>query len=89
LTAEVALDILSDPAITVDCFVTDVIMPGLDGPTWVREALKGRPGVRVVFVSGYAEESFADIQAGIPHSVFLPKPFSLDDLTRTVHDQLH
>lgn len=88
-TAEAALDILSDPAVSVDCFVTDVIMPGLDGPTWVREALKGRPGVRVVFVSGYAEESFADVQADIPHSVFLPKPFSLDDLTRTVHNQLH
>jgi len=88
-TAEVALDILSDPAVAVDCFVTDVIMPGQDGPTWVREALKARPDVRVVFVSGYAEDSFADIQAGIPNSVFLPKPFSLDDLTRTVHDQLH
>ena len=88
-TAETALDILADPAVAVDVFVTDVIMPGLDGPTWVREALKERPGVRVVFVSGYAEDSFSDIQAGIPHSVFLPKPFSLDDLTRTVHDQLH
>ncbi|MDP2086504.1 MAG: ATP-binding protein, partial [Gemmobacter sp.] len=88
-TAETALDILSDPGLTVDVFVTDVIMPGLDGPTWVREALKGRPGVRVVFVSGYAEDSFADIQADIPTSVFLPKPFSLDDLTRTVHNQLH
>ena len=87
--AEAALDILSDPQVSVDVFVTDVIMPGLDGPTWVREALKHRPSVRVVFVSGYAEDSFADMQDDIPNSVFLPKPFSLDDLTRTVHDQLH
>nr|WP_245594948.1 ATP-binding protein [Gemmobacter nectariphilus] len=88
-SAEIALDILEDEAVSVDVFVTDVIMPGLDGPTWVRTALKHRPGVRVVFVSGYAEDSFADIQDDIPNSVFLAKPFSLDDLTRTVHDQLH
>ncbi|GGE27791.1 two-component system, cell cycle sensor histidine kinase and response regulator CckA [Gemmobacter megaterium] len=87
--AEVALDILEDPAVSVDVFVTDVIMPGLDGPSWVRAALKDRPDVRVVFVSGYAEDGFADVQEDIPHSVFLPKPFSLDDLTRTVHNQLH
>ena len=40
----------------VDVFVTDVIMPGMDGPSWVREALKDRPGTRVVFVSGYSED---------------------------------
>ena len=48
-----------------------------------------RPGVRVVFVSGYAEDSFGEIQMRIPNSVFLPKPFSLNDLTETVQRQLH
>ncbi len=88
-SGEAALDLLADPGVSVDVFVTDVIMPGLDGPGWVREALKTRPGVRVVFVSGYAEDSFGDAQADIPNSVFLPKPFSLDDLTRTVQDRMH
>lgn len=87
-SAEAALETLADPGVRVDVFVTDVIMPGMDGPSWVREALKARPDVRVVFVSGYAEDSFADIQSGIGQSVFLPKPFSLDDLTRTVQEQL-
>jgi two-component system cell cycle sensor histidine kinase/response regulator CckA len=64
-------------------------MPGLDGPSWVKIALVERPGVKVVFVSGYAEESFADTQVSIPNSVFLPKPFSLKDLTLTVQNQLH
>jgi len=64
-------------------------MPGMDGPSWVRQALKDRPGVRVVFVSGYAEDSFEEVQTRIPNSVFLPKPFSLNDLTDTVHNQLH
>ena len=87
--AEEALSLLEDSDLEVDLFVTDVIMPGLDGPSWVREALKKRPGVKVVFVSGYAEESFTDDQARIPNSVFLPKPFSLNQLTATVQDQLH
>ncbi len=81
---EMALELLADPDLAIDVFVTDVIMPGLDGPTWVRKALEDRPGTRVVFVSGYAEESFADSQAKIPNSVFLPKPFSLVELTATV-----
>ncbi|SEP64793.1 hybrid sensor histidine kinase/response regulator [Thalassovita taeanensis] len=88
-SAEDALSVLQDPELSVDIFVTDVIMPGMDGPTWVREALKDRPGARVVFVSGYAEDAFDDSSRRIPNSVFLPKPFSLNDLTETVQRQLH
>lgn len=87
-SAEDALDILSDAAIRVDVFVTDVVMPGMDGPTWVQQALRTRPDARVVFVSGYAEEDFGDTQANIPNSVFLPKPFSLTELTETVARQM-
>lgn len=88
-SAEAALKTLEDQDLSVDVFVTDVVMPGMDGPSWVRKALKTRPDVRVVFVSGYAEDSFGETQMKIPNSVFLPKPFSLNDLTETVHQQLH
>ncbi len=87
--AEAALLTLEDESLKIDVFVTDVVMPGMDGPSWVREALKARPGVRVVFVSGYAEDSLGEAQMRIPNSVFLPKPFSLNDLTETVNKQLH
>jgi two-component system, cell cycle sensor histidine kinase and response regulator CckA len=87
--AEEALKTLADPTLEVDIFVTDVVMPGMDGPTWVREALLSRPDVRVIFVSGYAEDCLSEGQARIPNSVFLPKPFSLNDLTTTVQGQLH
>ncbi|WP_349252168.1 ATP-binding protein [Actibacterium sp. MT2.3-13A] len=87
-SAEQALETLRDGTIDVDVFVTDVVMPGMDGPTWVREALNDRPRTRVVFISGYAEETFGDAQAEIPNSVFLPKPFSLTQLTDTVQAQM-
>lgn len=88
-SAEAALKTLEDQSLSVDLFITDVVMPGKDGPSWVREALKRRPDVRVVFVSGYAEDRLNDQQNVIPNSVFLPKPFSLNDLAETVHKQLH
>ncbi|WP_019955155.1 ATP-binding protein [Yoonia vestfoldensis] len=86
--AEAALSMLEDPALHVDLFVTDVIMPGLDGPTWVRQALQARPDTKVVFISGYAEDAFSDGQSQIPNAIFLPKPFSLNALTQTVQGQL-
>lgn len=86
--AESALRTLEDPTLDVDVFVTDVVMPGLDGPGWVRMALEARPDVRTIFMSGYAEDCLSETQARIPNSVFLPKPFSLTDLTETVRDQL-
>ncbi len=88
-SAEDALDALTDKSLSVDIFVTDVVMPGLDGPTWVRKALKDRPQARVVFVSGYAEGAFGETDTKIPNSVFLPKPFSLKQLTQTFQEQLH
>nr|WP_261397849.1 ATP-binding protein [Maritimibacter alkaliphilus] len=88
-SAEDALRTLEDQKLQVDLFVTDVVMPGMDGPTWVREARKIRPDVRVVFVSGYAEETFSGTGDAFPNSVFLPKPFSLAELTETVQRQLH
>ena len=87
--AEAALKVLEDPGLTVDVFVTDVVMPGMDGPSWVKRALVDRPNVKVIFVSGYAEDALSETQSRIPNSVFLPKPFSLNDLTATVQGQMH
>ena len=87
-SAEEALEILEDTELHVDVFVSDVIMPGMDGPTWVRMALEKRPDTRVVFVSGYAEDAFEGGQISVPNATFLPKPFSLNELTHTVKEQM-
>ena len=83
-----ALEILKDPALHVDIMLSDVIMPGLDGPGWVREAQKARPDVKVIFMSGYAEDTFVGGESGIPNAAFMPKPFTLNELTQRVKDQL-
>lgn len=87
-TAEEALSLLQDPRLQIDIFVTDVVMPGMDGPTWVMQAMETRPDVRVVFVSGYSEDCLSEAQGQVPNSIFLPKPFSLSELTSTVQSQL-
>jgi two-component system, cell cycle sensor histidine kinase and response regulator CckA len=87
-SGEEALDMLGDEGLHVDIFVSDVIMPGLDGPAWVREAKKSRPDVKVVFMSGYAEDAFAGGEPGVSGSAFLPKPFTLNELTQKVKDTL-
>ncbi len=88
-SAEDALQLLDDPNLLVDVFVTDVVMPGMDGPTWVREAMKTRPDVRVVFMSGYTEGAFGESGPQIENSTFLPKPFSLTQLTEAVFQQMN
>jgi two-component system cell cycle sensor histidine kinase/response regulator CckA len=85
-SAEEALDLLADPLLHVDVLVSDVVMPGMDGPSCVREARKMRPEVKVVLVSGYAEDSLKRSMEGLADCQFLPKPFSLNDLTAKVKE---
>ncbi len=63
----------------VDLLLSDVVMPGMDGPTMVREARKDRPDLKVLFMSGYAEEQLRN-SINVDNVSFLPKPFSVQDL---------
>ncbi len=75
---EDALEILAagDP---IDLLISDVVMPGMDGPTMVREARKSRPELKILFMSGYAEEQLRK-SIDIENVNFLPKPFSVTEL---------
>ncbi|WP_237168478.1 ATP-binding protein [Paracoccus shandongensis] len=86
-SAEEALSLL-DGTLAVDIFVTDVVMPGMDGPSWVRTALRDRPGTKVIFMSGYTEDIFGEGHDPVPNATFLAKPFTLNELAQTVARQL-
>ena len=67
--------------------VSDVVMPGMDGPAMAREIRKERPALPVLFMSGYAEEQLRrDID--IPNMHFLAKPFSVAQIVAAVEDVL-
>jgi two-component system cell cycle sensor histidine kinase/response regulator CckA len=74
-SAEMALSLLdADPAIALTALVSDVVMPGQDGPALV-EAVRARyPGLPAILVSGYAEGLLAD--RGAPAIAFLGKPYT-------------
>ena len=59
--------------------ISDVVMPVMDGPTMVREARKSRPDLKILFMSGYAEEQLRN-SIDIDNVAFLPKPFSVQEL---------
>lgn len=80
---EVALNLLMQEREPIDLMITDVVMPLMDGPTLARKVRETRPDMRVIFISGYAEDRFKD-ELGDMH--FLPKPFSLKQLAAKVKD---
>ena len=82
-SAEDAMVILSEGIEDVDVLVSDVVMPGMDGPTFAGKARELRPDLRVIFISGYAEDSFRRNLKDLEFE-FLPKPFSLNELTAKV-----
>ena len=63
----------------ITLLISDVVMPGMDGPTMVREARLTRPDLKILFMSGYAEEQLRN-SIDIEHVNFLPKPFSVSEL---------
>jgi two-component system cell cycle sensor histidine kinase/response regulator CckA len=63
----------------IDLLISDVVMPGMDGPTMVREARESRPELKILFMSGYAEEQLRK-SIDIENVNFLPKPFSVVEL---------
>ena len=66
-----------------DLIVSDVVMPGMDGPAMVRGIRAIDPDIPVLFMSGYAEEQLRkDID--VPNMHFIPKPFSVKEISAKV-----
>ncbi len=82
------LEIVQQHAGPIDLVITDVVMPNMDGPALLQEIRNHRPDIRIVFMSGYAEEAFRKSMQRDEGFIFLPKPFSLKQLASTVKEAL-
>jgi two-component system cell cycle sensor histidine kinase/response regulator CckA len=71
----------------IDLMITDVVMPGMDGPSLVKKIREVRPDLKVIFMSGYTEDRLKDHQS--PITYFLPKPFKLNQLAAKVKEVLN
>jgi CheY-like chemotaxis protein len=79
---DAALRIAESHPAKIDLLVTDMFMPGLRGPEVAARLALNRPGLRVLFMSGYADQ---DARTVVPAGAnFLNKPFSGADLAKTV-----
>jgi len=72
----------------VDLVVSDVVMPEMDGPTLLKELRQRDPNVKIIFVSGYAEEAFSRNLPSQEQYAFLAKPFTLKQLVAEVKKTL-
>jgi two-component system cell cycle sensor histidine kinase/response regulator CckA len=86
---EEALRLTEDPNFAVDLLITDVVMHGLSGPDLAKILTEKRPGVKVVYISGYMGEDARTSVLKDAGATFLPKPFRPRDLlqkARTILD---
>ncbi|MDA5193237.1 response regulator [Govanella unica] len=87
-SGEQALALVEKHGDSINLLISDVVMPNMDGPTLVQNIRERRYGMKIIFISGYAEDAFRkNLGKGAEFS-FLPKPFSLKQLAEKVKDVL-
>ena len=85
-SGEAALELITEGKEHIDLLVTDVVMPKMDGPALIRRVRQIHPDLKVIFISGYTEDSFRKRLDADSEIHFLPKPFSLKQLAGKVKE---
>ena len=67
----------------IDLIITDIVMPGQTGIEMADELRRSNPGLKILFISGYAGPEAGSINGPLPQP-FLPKPFSVEELAESV-----
>ncbi len=83
-----AMEALDEKNGAVDLVVSDVVMPEMDGPTLLKEMRGRNPDLKIIFVSGYAEDAFEKSLPENQQFAFLPKPFTLSQLVAAVKETM-
>ena len=83
-----AIELIDGHDGSIDLVVSDVVMPEMDGPALLKELRKRSPDLKIIFVSGYAEEAFAKSLPEGGQFEFLAKPFTLKQLIAKVKDTM-
>ncbi|NDC55820.1 MAG: PAS domain-containing sensor histidine kinase [Alphaproteobacteria bacterium] len=85
---EEALVIMGEEGGQIELLISDVVMPQMDGPTLFARVRESWPELKVIFISGYAEDKFRDqLKSGeVVH--FMGKPFTLKQLAAKVKEVL-
>jgi len=83
---ETAIELMQQHGHEVEVIVTDVIMPGMNGPTMIDKILLQHPNVKVIFISGYAEDVFVNNYGAERSFNFLAKPFTLKQLASKIKE---
>jgi PAS domain S-box-containing protein len=86
--ADEALGILRGAQEPIDALVTDVVMPGMSGFELAKQVKREYPGIRILYLSGYAAETIANHGAPEESAAFLAKPFSPSELVRKLREVL-
>ena len=83
-----AMEFFEENNDNVDLVVSDVVMPEMDGPTLLKAMRERNPEVKIIFVSGYAEDAFEKSLPENEQFAFLPKPFTLSQLVAAVKETM-
>jgi hypothetical protein len=86
--AEQALGLSANYSGKIDLLVTDVIMPGLNGRQLADRLVEERPGLKVLYTSGYSADVIALHGSLEPGMEYLPKPFGAAQLAAKVREVL-
>lgn len=83
-----AMEMFDEQNGIIDLVVSDVVMPEMDGPTLLKEMRARNADIRIIFVSGYAEEAFEKSLPENQQFAFLAKPFALSALIAKVKETM-
>lgn len=85
---EHALELVATHTVPIDLLMTDIAMPKVDGCELAHRCQELRPGLQILFASGYGEDATVKVGVLDPGHAFLKKPYTYDELTDKVHELL-